>query len=198
MKLPSSEMDLPYNQATAIAPVRSHAPDLCCSPGKYIPEDLRPAGGGSAHRRKRFRVRAGIVDGDFDGHVPEIGSRAPALNRVELFRMRVAQIIRPELIVKSDRIDHQRIFIPVTDGVPVPGRVGIFGMLPVHKDLPEAMNVALKQHEINAGRLSDSPRIRSAARNAGGHAIGLGIVLRFPRLHQRFGPRQRDSPGRRL
>ena len=97
----------------------------------------------AARGGKRLGIRARIVDGDIDSHVPQIGA-VVAFDGVELFRVWVAQIIEPELVVEAHRIHHQRVLVPRPDGVPVPGRVGIVGMLAVHEDLPEAVDVPFK------------------------------------------------------
>ena len=73
---------------------------------------------GSADGRKGLCIRSRIVDRDLDRDAAEIGSRV-ALDRVQLLRMRMAEIIEPELIVESDRIHHQRLSLPVSDRMPV-------------------------------------------------------------------------------
>ena len=89
---------------------------------------------------------------DLDGHVPQIGARV-AFDGVQLFGVRVAQIVEPELVVEPDRIHHQRVLVPGADGVPVPGGIRIVGMLAVHEDLPEAVDVAFIQDEDVRGGL---------------------------------------------
>ena len=73
-------------------------------------------------------VGAGIVDGHIDRQVSQIGAGV-ALDGMQLFRVRMAQIIEPEFVVVSDRIDHQRVSFPMADGMAVPGGIGIVGML---------------------------------------------------------------------
>jgi hypothetical protein len=65
-------------------------------------------------------------------------------------------------------------------------------MLAIHKNLTVTVNVSLKENEIMRGRLHEPPWRRRAARYSGGQAVGLGIVLRFAGLHERFRPRQQD------
>src|SRR5262249_41334387 len=73
---------------------------------------------------------------------------------------------------------------PVPDGMPVPRRVRILGMLAaVHEDLAIAVDVPFEQEEDVRGRRDDSPRIRGDARDAGGQTVRLGIVLSLTVLH---------------
>src|ERR1019366_4894072 len=51
----------------------------------------------AADCRERFRVGAGVIYGDLDADVAQIGSRV-ALDSVELFGMRMAEVIEPEFV----------------------------------------------------------------------------------------------------
>jgi hypothetical protein len=63
----------------------------------------------------------------------------------------------------------------------------------IHEDLPEAVNVALKQEEDMRVILHDSPRVGRDARNSGWQAIRLRIVLGLPLVHDRFPCRQQRN-----
>src|SRR4051794_6010503 len=97
---------------------------------------------------------------------------------MKLLRMRVAQVIEPELVVEPYSIDHQGLGIallfPMSDRMPVPGRVRIGGMLaPVHEDLTVAVDIAFIKDEVVGGRLDQPPRVRRTARNPERQAEGL-------------------------
>src|SRR5487761_740319 len=108
---------------------------------------------------ERPGVSSRIVDGDFVYQGPEIFSGI-ALDGMKLLGMRMAFEIEPELVVESHCVDYQRVAVPASDGVPVPGRVRIGGMLaPVHEDLPVAVDVALEQEKDVSRSLNDPPGI---------------------------------------
>src|SRR5689334_18751865 len=91
-----------------------------------------------------LRIRAGVGDSGLDLELAELGARI-ALDGLELFRVRMAHKIEPEKIVEPDRLDHQRVALPVTDRVAVPRGLFVVGMLAaIHEDLPETMDVALE------------------------------------------------------
>ena len=78
--------------------------------------------------RKRLRIGAGIVDGRRVIQMPQIPPRE-ALNDVQLFRVRMAGEVKPELVVKSHAVDHQGVAVPMPDGIAIPGRIRIGGVL---------------------------------------------------------------------
>jgi hypothetical protein len=55
--------------------------------------------------RPGFRVRLGIVYGEFDFEATEIRSTNP-LDHLGRFRQRVAAAIEPQIIPESDRLDY--------------------------------------------------------------------------------------------
>src|SRR6266516_650435 len=131
-------------------------------------------------------IIARIVDGDFVDQGTEVFS-SPALGGVQLLRVRVSAEIEPKFVVESDRIDYQRVAFPVSDGVPVPGRIDILGMLAaVHEDLPVAMDVSFKQEEDVRWSLHDPPGVGGDTRHTRRQAVRLGIVLRLSCLHDLF------------
>src|ERR1043165_4711643 len=98
--------------------------------------------------------------------------------------MRMPTEIEPEFVVESDGVDHQRVAIPGSDGIAIPGGIGIFHMgAPTDKDSPESVDVALKQVKDVGLSLKDPPRVWSDARHAGRKAIRFRIILGQPRVH---------------
>src|SRR4030095_15816030 len=94
-----------------------------------------------------LRIGARIGDGGHDLELAELGARIP-LDGLELLRVRMADEVEPEEIVEPDRLDDERVALPVTDRVAVPRGLLVVGMLAaIHEDLPEAMDVALEQEE---------------------------------------------------
>ena len=77
---------------------------------------------------KRPGVSSRIGDGGFDLQMTEIGA-AETLDDVQLFGVRMAREIEPEFIVEADGIDHQGVAVPASDGIAVPGGIGIGRML---------------------------------------------------------------------
>ena len=111
------------------------------------------------------------------------------LDDVQPLRVRVASEIEPESVVESNGIDNQGIAFPPANRVPVPGRIGVFGMLPtVEEDLAIAVDVAFEQEEHVHPGLENAPRVRSLARNAGRKALSLGIIFGHALACKLFGP----------
>src|SRR2546427_536625 len=136
---------------------------------------------------KRSGIRPGIIDSNLVDQRSHVLSR-PAFDGVKLFRMRVAAKIEPELVIESDRVDHQRVAFPSPDRMSIPRRVRILWMLPaIHEDLAVAVNVALEQEEDVRRSLNDPPRIGRDSRDSRRQAVRLGIVLRLPRFHDLSG-----------
>src|SRR6266849_5934399 len=107
---------------------------------------VRTEAGGERHR-KRSGVRAWIVDRHFVLQMSEVGARV-AFDGVQLFRVRMAAEIEPELVVEADCVDHQCVALPATDGMSVPRGVGIVGMFAaVDEDLAIAVDVPFEQEE---------------------------------------------------
>ena len=170
-----------------------------------------PQAGGEFHR-ERLCVRAGVDDRRLDLHRAQVESRV-ALDRMQLLRVRMSGKIEPEALVESDRIDDQRVSIPATDRMPIPGRVQILPVVtPVDEDLAVTMDVSLEEHVqmrcLALQRRPDQPPwIRRDPRNAGREAMRLRILVGHSALHerQRIGQQhdlftgqesQRDIPAR--
>jgi hypothetical protein len=63
-----------------------------------------------------------IPGGDFE--LPAAFDQPPALEDVQLFVVRRAEIVDGGPVVQSDRIDHERITLIVADGLLIPGGLG--------------------------------------------------------------------------
>src|SRR5207249_6583880 len=68
--------------------------------------------------RPGARVRARIVDGEFDLHDVHFRAREP-LDQMQFFSVRRALALHPELFVEADRVDDERVSFPMTHGMPV-------------------------------------------------------------------------------
>src|SRR5207237_9570814 len=92
-------------------------------------------------RGPRLGVRARIIHGHFESEVAFIDAR-PALDDVQLLRVRIAPVVEPRLVVEADRVDDERVTLPSADRVAPPRRIALIRMLPsVHAELPERVDV---------------------------------------------------------
>src|ERR1700722_6474594 len=89
----------------------------------------------------------------------------------------------PGSVVKTDRIDHERVSFPMTDRMPHPFGIHIFGMAaPVEKNLAMAGDVVLKEHDKQGRGLHQLVRKRRPGVGyAPGQAVCSGSVLRVVR-----------------
>src|SRR5580765_2871865 len=76
---------------------------------------------GVLRSRPRFPKRTLIVERDLDLEMPEVGT-PHALGDVQLVAVRLAVEIQPAAIVKSDRVDDERVAVPGADRVTEPVR----------------------------------------------------------------------------
>ena len=140
-------------------------------------------------------VSSWIVDGEFDFEMPQIGP-PEALDDVHLFGVGMAHVIEPGSIVEADAVDYQRVAFPMSDGMPHPHGIRIFGMTAsVQEDLAMAWDIILEKHYEQSRRLNQlegkqSPGIGDASRQAMRSGRVLGVV-RGSFLEQSLGPRQR-------
>src|ERR1700674_2809531 len=103
--------------------------------------------------------------------------------------MRVASAIKPKLVVESHRVYDQRVSLPRTPGIAVPGGIEVLGMAaPVHEDLPVGMHVPFNQEDDQCGGLDNLPGKRSHAWYARGQAARIRIVFRQPLLGELESP----------
>jgi hypothetical protein len=92
-------------------------------------------------------VGFGVVDGDLDIQVPEVGA-AVALGDLAGVGQRAALDVQPSQIAESSGLDHQRVALPVARRVAVPPRVRILGQGPaIGKDLPDACIGFVQDHD---------------------------------------------------
>src|ERR1700677_4089644 len=90
-------------------------------------EDLFVREIGDALLGPRLREYARVVNGDFDFKMAGIGAMV-ALDDVQFVRMRMGFLIEINPVVERHAIDDQRVAVPMSDRVPIPGRVRIGGM----------------------------------------------------------------------
>ena len=137
-------------------------------------------------------VSFGIVDRNLDFEVPVVRPPDP-LDHFALLREWISAGIQPEIVAETGGLHHQRVTIPFTGRVAVPGRSGILGERPsVGEDLA-VLHVALGQDEHAAGYRENSfvvivgPDSRSVAR----HAMNVRVqtLLDTALLDQSRGPR---------
>src|SRR5215475_1564007 len=76
----------------------------------------------------RSRQNTGILNCNFDLHVPEIRT-AVTLDNVQLVCMRMPVAVQPYIVDKVDAIDHQRVSLPMADRVAIPQRIRLFRVL---------------------------------------------------------------------
>src|SRR6185503_4677999 len=101
---------------------------------------------------ERPGVSSRIVDGGFDLQMTQVGA-PKTLHHVQLLSVGMPREIEPEFVVEPDGVDDHRVAIPASDGIPVPGGIGIGGMLATdfftiaEKDLAVAVDVSFKQKE---------------------------------------------------
>ncbi len=105
---------------------------------------------------------------------------------MQLFGVRRAAAIKPELVVVAGRIDDERIALERADGMPKPGRDGINRVRPaVHVDYAVGASVpGLVQHvdvrepprRVGHGKL---PGVRVHARHTHGQACGIRFIPRI-------------------
>src|SRR4030095_8445301 len=84
-----------------------------------------------AHCKYLSRPWLGVGAGIVDGHLilKGINSRtSESLGEFELFRVRRAARVEPELLVQADCLDHKRVAFPMTDRMAVVGRIEVRGM----------------------------------------------------------------------
>src|SRR5580692_1923352 len=68
-------------------------------------------------------------------HMPEVGP-SEMLGYAEVFSVWMPDVVQPAPIVEPDRMDHQRVALPVTHRIAPPGGIRIFGQIaPVGEDL---------------------------------------------------------------
>src|SRR5205814_5084514 len=129
-----------------------------------------------AVRNPGLGIGTRIIYGDLNVQVAEIAPMI-ALDHVELAGVGMPRHVEPEFVVESDGVYYQRVALPMADGVSVPQRLEVLGVLfAVEEDLAEGVDVPFDQHHNQRGRLNDLMMIRSGAWHSGGDAAGFRIV----------------------
>jgi hypothetical protein len=102
--------------------------------------------------------------------------------------------ICPQAIAQTNRFDDQRIALPTSGGVAIPGWLRILGQRSaVGEDLPE-LHVALVENDDEAGRLQDlfRQRVRKHLKRAKRQTSRVRVVFRLVTFSLR---RERGRPG---
>src|SRR5665213_100908 len=145
----------------------------------------------------RLGVILRIVNRRFHLDVVEVGAREP-LGDLQLFAVRMAGSVEPGPIVIAERFDHQRIAVPVCDGVTQISWIYIVGVrkLPsIHIDHAPDVRTPFINEQDAIRQLVDLRGIRSvehariAGRQTEAFRIVLHVVLEEPLFPQRLGRR---------
>jgi len=123
-------------------------------------------------------VGDGVLDGDVDEQMTEVGASEP-LGDDERFRVRVAVVVEPGLIIESGGSDYQDVAFPLSSRITQPRRWSIgLQRASVHIDLPKHGLDFMQDHD-HPSRLDDAawraasgPVTRDAVRQT----VILGIV----------------------
>ena len=83
-----------------------------------------------------------------------------SLGQVQRVAVRVAASIQPPAVIKADRVDHQRIAVPFSDGVSQPGWLRIVGELAAVGIYLAEGCISFVQHHRQSRRLDDLVRSR--------------------------------------
>ena len=89
----------------------------------------------------RLRKGSGVFVGSLEFEVPQVRAADPC-GHLQLFGVRKAAG-RPSLIVKTDRVNNQRVALPLAGRVTEPCRVQACRMIAVQKNLAESGGITL-------------------------------------------------------
>jgi hypothetical protein len=154
---------------------------------------LRPQRLDIAHL-ERFLERAGVVVSDFHFQMPQVRP-SESLRDVQLLGLRnvlgetTSGYAEPAEIVEANRVDHQRVAVPVPDGVSHPGRVELLGMLAaVEINQASRIKAAIDDHH-QVGRLNELVFLNALCGNSPWQAKRgrRKLVRRLPPLGDCFG-----------
>src|SRR5918993_1087017 len=107
----------------------------------------------------RLRIRLWIVDGDLDFEVSEVGP-PDSLTHLCGPRNHAAVPVDPEVVAKSDAVDHQRVAVPRRRRIALPRWIRRLGQRPaVGEDLAVGA-VVLVQHHQQILRLDELEKVR--------------------------------------
>src|SRR5882672_5993312 len=122
-----------------------------------------------------LRVRLRVVNRNVDCQ-RVVACAAYALHNVQLFSVRMAVIIEPSFIVKTDGVNDECISLPLANRVSHPCRIQILGMLtPIGVNLAHKV-IVLIEHDHLAGGLHDLHRLASYQINPW-HTWGKQLVI---------------------
>src|SRR2546425_2357529 len=93
----------------------------------------------------RLRKGSGVFVGSLEFEVPKVRPADPC-GHLQLFGVRKAAG-RPSLIIKTDRVNNQRVALPLAGGVTEPCRVQVCRMTPIQENLAEGGGVTLAYNE---------------------------------------------------
>ena len=120
-------------------------------------------------------VGDGVFDGDVDEQMTEVGTAEP-LGDDERFRVRVAVVVEPGLIIESGGSDYQDVAFPLSGRVTQPRRWSIgLQRASVHIDLPEHGLDFIQDHD-HFSRL-DNAAWRGASSPVTWDAVRQTIIL---------------------
>src|SRR5574339_97468 len=74
--------------------------------------------------RPRFRIRLGVVDGDVDLDVPEVGPPYSLTNLAGAGNHAAAPV-DPQIVAKPDAVDDQRVAVPGGRRITLPRGIGL-------------------------------------------------------------------------
>src|SRR6516225_7168799 len=104
-----------------------------------------------------LRVRLRIIDGDFVRHMAKVKAMK-AFGRMIALGMRMAAIIYICQVIETDRIDHERIALPLADRISHPrGRRVLRESAAIRENLAEVALV-LEMNQRHGGSLNDLER----------------------------------------
>ncbi len=117
-----------------------------------------------------------IFDGGFVGNHIRAGARV-ALHHVQLVAMEIPSAVEPGLIVEAGDVDHQRVALPVSDGLAHP-RIRRSGSGIFQKNVAHRARVLIDERQ-RAGAFENLERVGhvSGARHAGQIALDLRIAI---------------------
>src|SRR6266850_68232 len=121
---------------------------------------------------------AGVVKRGFNFEMPQIGP-PKACCHTELVRVRYG-FSQPCLVVEADRVDHQSVSFPRSDGVSSPRRVEIFRMSPsVEVNLAIARDVVLNDRDEEIPALYDPVQKEIEWCHGERKAVSLRVVFKI-------------------
>src|ERR1700682_2993402 len=92
-------------------------------------------------------VSLGVIDGDLNAQMPEVGA-CEALGDMHRVAVGMTCVIQPAPVVESSGIDNQRVSLPLTSRITIPGRQRDFGTAAaIHENLPKVSHLLVKDSD---------------------------------------------------